>query len=208
MPSGYTADIADGTIKDFPVFAMRCARAFGALIEMRDDPMDTPIPETLKRFDSDSRYHEKLREARDELDRLRTMSPIQIALDCDAAYEKEMKSWDENCAERNQKLARYEAMLNMVYTWMPPSEDHVKMKEFMIEQITQSIDWDCKIHMDWMPKLMSPSEWHAHVIDRAIWDVNYYEEQLEKELQSKNDSNLWLSQLRDSLKDWKHGQTN
>lgn len=48
MPTGYTVGIADGKITTFEQYAMTCARAFGALVMMRDDPFDAPIPEEIK----------------------------------------------------------------------------------------------------------------------------------------------------------------
>ena len=51
MPTGYTAKIADG--QTFEEFILSCARAFGALVEMRDEPADAPIPEEFK----PSAYH-------------------------------------------------------------------------------------------------------------------------------------------------------
>jgi hypothetical protein len=47
MPTGFTADICKGAEVSFEDFAMTCARAFGALYSMRDEPMDAPIPETF-----------------------------------------------------------------------------------------------------------------------------------------------------------------
>jgi hypothetical protein len=48
----------------FPQFAMSCARAFGALIEMRDEGMDAKIPDEIK----PEPYHKKAAaEARKEL---------------------------------------------------------------------------------------------------------------------------------------------
>ena len=37
MPTGYTADIYEGNDVSFRDFALKCARAFGACIEQRDD---------------------------------------------------------------------------------------------------------------------------------------------------------------------------
>lgn len=48
MPTGYTAAVEDGTITEFDDFAWQCARAFGALIMMRDDPMSAPIPQKFE----------------------------------------------------------------------------------------------------------------------------------------------------------------
>ena len=69
MPTGYTAAIADGVT--FEQFALNCARAFGALIDMRDEPSDAPIPE---RFEPSNYHEKKIAEINDELVRLKEMS--------------------------------------------------------------------------------------------------------------------------------------
>ena len=42
MPTGYTAIIEDDPNCTFEQYLMRCARAFGATVTMRDDPLDKP----------------------------------------------------------------------------------------------------------------------------------------------------------------------
>lgn len=53
MPTAYTADIAKGIT--FKQYAMNCARAFGALIDLRDKPANCEIPDVV--YPSD--YHLK-----------------------------------------------------------------------------------------------------------------------------------------------------
>ena len=43
MPTGYTHVVQDGTCVDFNDFTWRCARAFGAMINQRDDDMDAGV---------------------------------------------------------------------------------------------------------------------------------------------------------------------
>ena len=38
MPTGYTLDLYNGKDITFEEFVLKCARAFGALIDMRDEP--------------------------------------------------------------------------------------------------------------------------------------------------------------------------
>ena len=40
MPTGYTAGIADGTITNFEQYALRCIRAFGATMHLRDESLE------------------------------------------------------------------------------------------------------------------------------------------------------------------------
>ena len=64
MPTGYTADVMDGKVTDFKLFAMQCARAFGALVIMRDEPLNAEIPDEF----SPSNYHfQELEQARERL---------------------------------------------------------------------------------------------------------------------------------------------
>ena len=66
MPTGYTAELMEKG-EPFNRFVMRCARAFGALIDLRDAQMDAPIPEKFEPSD----YHVKaLAKALAELERL------------------------------------------------------------------------------------------------------------------------------------------
>lgn len=62
MPTGYTADLTLDT--PFERFAMRCARAMGACVMMRDDPMDAPIPD---KWEPDDYYRKRLEDAKAKL---------------------------------------------------------------------------------------------------------------------------------------------
>jgi hypothetical protein len=138
MPTGYTCDIKDGI--SFEKFALICARAFGACISMREDSLDTPIPEELTPSD----YHEKqIKKAELELEELKAMS-------MEDAQEKAKKEWQSEwdnhrrIIDENAKLRRlYEDMLMNVYCWTPPTTEHNGLKKFMEEQILSSIDFDC-----------------------------------------------------------------
>ena len=56
MPTGYTAGVQDGSIKTFKDYASLCARAFTALIELRDEPFTPRLPDEIK---SNTTYTEK-----------------------------------------------------------------------------------------------------------------------------------------------------
>jgi hypothetical protein len=69
MPTGYTAKLVESG-QTFEEFVLTCARAFGALIELRDEPLDAPIPETLEPH---SYYAEAVVEAKKRLTNLLDM---------------------------------------------------------------------------------------------------------------------------------------
>lgn len=55
--------MADNENFTFPEFAMRCARNFGALIMMRDEPLDAPIPEKFEPSGYYKKEYEKAKAA-------------------------------------------------------------------------------------------------------------------------------------------------
>lgn len=65
MPTAYTSFVADNENFTFPEFAMLCAREFGALASMRDEPLDAPVPE---RFEPDDFYRKQYEAAKAEYD--------------------------------------------------------------------------------------------------------------------------------------------
>lgn len=194
MATGYTHDVADGKIKDFRTFALRCARAFGALIEMRDDPMDAPIPAEFKATD----YHQKaIAEAVEKQKVLVAMTETERR----AAYSREMEeSWtrySETKAEYLKTERRYREMLRKVQAWNPPSPEHKGLKDFMVEQLESSIKWDCGS----VPKPEQPTldQWWADKVARAARDIGYHRKEHAEEVERVKGRNLWVKQLNDSL---------
>ncbi len=73
MPTGYTAILMEKG-QTFQEFIMGCARAFGALIEMRDSPNDAPIPDKFEPSD----YHAKrIIELREKLAKFKLMTDAE-----------------------------------------------------------------------------------------------------------------------------------
>lgn len=194
MPTGYTADIENGM--SFEDFVWRCARAFGALIMMREDPMDAPIPAEFKPDDYHAKESEKARarlydyermsvdEARDESDRKRGEHEKMIA--------------EMNAKSRALKV-KYDAMLARVREWQPPTKDHEGLRDFMIEQIESSIRFDCGDYQpDPMP-VLSGKDWKARQIEKARTDIAYHETKQIEEEKRTHGRNEWVSALRASV---------
>jgi len=199
MPTGYTCDIAKDI--SFNQFVMNCARAFGACIEMRDDPMDKPIPKEFK----PTSYHKKsLETAQKQMEKLLNMTPEQMARAAKREYKQEIKSTDEYIEEKKVLEAKYTAMLDKVVLWEPPSKEHHELKKFMIEQITGSIDFDCKLDY-WIEKRnkiveLSVKEWLAKEKKRIQWDIDYHTKEQKEEEERASGRTMWIKQLRESLK--------
>lgn len=197
MATGYTQGVRDGSVTDFRKFTMQCARAFGALISMRDDPMDAPIPEKIEPMSSS--YHtEALKNAKAELVVLSKMSSAEIHTAATAAYERLIAEWEASEVRRKDEKARYGAMLAQVKAWMPPTKDHQGLKDFMLQQLSESIKFDCQDGWE-RPKHRTPSVWHAEQIARVTNDITYHTEHEKDDVNRANERTEWVQQLRDSL---------
>lgn len=140
MPTGYTQKLYEGEPQSFPEFALGAARAFGALITMRDDAPGVAIPEVFEPDAGEKAYLDAARLKLEELTK-RTNDEWRLAM---LAENEEMEAAAAKAADRVDAMrTRYEAMLAEVEAWMPPSSEHEEMKTFMRDQITSSIDFDC-----------------------------------------------------------------
>lgn len=198
MPSGYTSDLYEGKEQTFAEFVMQCARAFGACIDMRDDPWDKPIPEE---FTSDDSYHTKgLEDAQKGLAEAKAMTLAKAERCAQEDYDKALAAHHETLKRREAIRVRYTAMLDQVNRWVPPSDDHNNLKKFMVEQLTQSIDWDCCGYQSEIPCKLTAREWRDQHIDHCRRDMAYHQEAIEKERQRVEFNNRWIRQLRESLR--------
>lgn len=197
MPTGYTAAIADGIT--FEQYALSCARAFGALVMMRDEDPDTEIPEQFEPSDYNAN---ELVQARETLADVMKMTTDQCNAASKVEYDNAILRRNEAIREGDELRVKYEAMLRQVKAWEPPTPDHDNMKEFMVKQITDSIPWDCdqSYYRDRVPVLLSATEWRTKRIEDLSKSIAIHEKRHAEEVVRTNDRNAWIKALRDSLK--------
>jgi hypothetical protein len=199
MPTGYTSNIKNDI--SFEDFVLGCARAFGACMHQRDE--DNKAKPKLR--DEDSGYHiNKLSEAKKHLAELQAM----VGVNDRTKYGKKAIAEEEasNQEAFNEKVMlrnKYEAMLQKVYNWHSPTPNHEQLKEFMVGQITSSIEFDCDAdyNMKRLTQLSkeNPLDKYNDALRRAISDVEYHELELINERERNADANKWISALYDSL---------
>lgn len=194
MPTGYTAAIADGIT--FREFVLRCARAFGASVTMRDEPTDAPIPE---RFEPSEWYAQRAQAASRRLDELAALRPEDAEARAESDYRERAAEREQRVAQTAALRAKYEAMLAEVNAWEPPTPDHVELKRFMGEQIAESLRFDC--WAEWVaPRRLTGDEWLALETERARHDLENSEKHHAEEVERTEKRNAWLKALRESLK--------
>lgn len=204
MPTGYTAGVQDGTVTDFNRFALQCARAFGACIMQRDDDPDEPP----KKQEVYSYYQEKYEETLKKYEEFKCLSDDEISKTEREKIEKDLEHARQRVEERNIQEARYFKMLTAVKAWNPPTEEHEGLKKFMIEQLRDSIDFDCGgsyyeeeitkySHMlENMPSIEEIKREKCEDFER---DLAYYKEAWDKEVERVNAGNKWIDDLYKSL---------
>ena len=183
MPTGYTSKIEDG--QSFEDFVLGCARAFGACLDQRDDPM----------FDKP-----KLRE---ELGAFHTMNHEQKLANGNELREEAIARAQKYLNDKIVLKSKYESMRDKVRGWNPPTPDHMNLKTFMIEQINSSIDFDCNVKyaLDELEKRtkMTAMEYYDEAVSKLEWSVKYHEEEIAKERKRVEESNNWILELYKSL---------
>lgn len=178
MPSGYTAAIQDGC--SFNEFILGCAKAFGACIDMRDEPQSKPIPDKFTASD----YHLKQgRQAKAELIEIRALTKEVANKRAEAKYLEEIDSINANLTKTRTIQKQYKAMLKKAKAWTPPSSEHQELKSFMIEQIESSMKFDdmTKFYEKQNPIKLSGFTWKEKRIADITKNIEYHNLEYNKE---------------------------
>ena len=197
MPTGYTDKISKGISVD--VFILSCAKAFGACLHQRDDNLDE-----LPKEDKPSNYHSlNITKAENELRRIEKLTHKEIERELQKEYNNEVKRIKKSINSTIELSKKYKDMLSKVYDWKPPTADHEGLKNFMIEQIKSSIDFDCnpaydERHLNGLT-LHTAEYWKNSKIKGALHDLNYHKKGHEIEVARVNRNNKWIADLYKSL---------
>lgn len=194
MPSAYTEQVQKGI--SFEQFAMLCARAMGATISMRDEPFNTPIPE---RFEPSLYHQQKLEEANKRLAWLHQLSPQDADMEAQKENELALAAHAKRVKSAAEIRKRYVDMLDMVDKWKAPTKDHYGLQQFMHDQLTESLKFDCGWDDEPEPKQLSGEEWKQKEIKRALNNVQYHATGQREEFERVEARNEWLKALRESL---------
>jgi hypothetical protein len=196
MPTGYTAAVKEGIT--FEQFVMRCSRAMGALVMMRDDQMDAPIPE---RFEPSDYHAQKLGEAQAMLVWATQVPASEAAREAESEYREAVARHRRNLEESTDLRNKYNALLAQVIQWQPPTPEHQGLKDFMAQQLRETIRFDCNddYYLEHPPVMLSGAAWKEAKIATAGKDVAYHSAEHAKEVERTEGRNNWLQQLRESL---------
>lgn len=145
-------------------------------------------------------YHdEALSKAAAILAELATMTSEECAARSLVEHKNAMAKWHGRENTRAAQRVRYEGMRAKVLAWSPPSPDHVGLRDFMVEQLQKSIEFDCGGTYDIAPGRLTPSEWKALRKADAERDIAYHTKARAEAIERTEGQNRWVAQLRESL---------
>lgn len=196
MPTGYTATLMENG-QTFQDFVMGCARAFGALIDMRDSPNDAPIPD---KFEPSDYYVKRLIESREKLAQLKAMTDTEkdsFGQAEKAAEIQRIEQWLEKDQVENTRL---EVMAAQVQAWNPPTNDHRGIKDFMVQQLrisTRDVTYVSSLLVEAVQK--PAVAYYVGAISEAARNVQYFTAENAKEIERAEKKTEWVKRLRESL---------
>lgn len=197
MPTGYTVKIADGI--SFQEYALDCARNFGALIMMRDDPPGAEIPE----FKPSEFYYKNLTDAYKKVTEIKKLSAKMCEKRAQADFVKRRNSLKKRIKEKNGLEKKYRVMLAEVEKYISPSSEYDNFKDFMKSQIEESIRFDCGDYYERELEQLTPvsgADWKKEQIETYLSAIERAAKSQKEENGRTAARNLWVEQLKHSLR--------
>lgn len=194
MPTGYTADVVTGKLTDFRTFALQCARAFGACIMQRDDPMDEPP----KLREVSEYYRTAVTSARAELAAFTVLGMDELKAQLDREHAEAVASWEARQREAALVVQHLDGMTSDVKAWTPPTPEHQGLKDFMLQQLAETRKYDGTAWGE-APVKRTPLLYAADRIRQLESAVERSEESLRDEEKRCAEQNAWITALYASL---------
>ena len=198
MPTGYTSEIGTKDNLTFKEFTLKCARAFGACIHQRDDASDI-LPQKQK---VDNYHISQLNAAIKKLKTFKKTSKKVLRQKMERDFLKRNKELLISIEKTHALQNKYKLMLKKVNNWIPPSTEHDGLKKFMIEQIAESIKWDCSTSYQEEGLSREKESFEEHYVAELKSledDIKYHEKKYNEDVERTNKANQWIEDLYNSL---------
>jgi hypothetical protein len=151
-----------------------------------------------------SSYHQdQLDEAKRNLKNLLRMNKRRRRQFCEKRKDEILRGRITGIRKQGEEHRRYSAMLAKVATWVPPTPDHAGLKEFMVNQLAESIDFDCgsTYNEDAIEDALNADEFHFwnEAVETAKRHIEYHTKGLSEEVERINGRNQWRLDLIKSV---------
>ena len=200
MPTGYTQQIIDGTVKTPKEFLHLCLRNFGVCISMRDMPFDVSqgdYTEYIKKYYQDAMdYHVKaLENAKREYEKITNLSDDNLYEMYVERFSHNREYYQERTDKTKKQNAQYQSFYDAIKNW-DCSEEFSNIKKFALDQIDISKD-DEDYYADELSKEMltkeefisnGKSKYEEDLLNATESDIKYNQERLDEITKKMNDT--------------------
>jgi hypothetical protein len=197
MQTGLTMGIGDGKDISFKEFALKCARVMTPLIELRDEPLDSEIPNSFKPSDYHTRAIEK---AQKELSKIQKWSLRKSEQEALIAHKKAFKELEDAMKSSSKSCNAFMDMLQKVVNWNAPTPDHEDLKKFMSEQLIVSLRWGM-VSSRLLSVPMTGKKYKAMKVASLRSDITYHKRKYKAELKLAAERTSWVRELKLSLEE-------
>ena len=210
MPTGYTQQIIDGTVKTPKEFLHLCLRNFGICISMKDESLNLQgdYTEYIKKYYQDimGYYTKALENAKKEYERV-------INLSDDDLYEMYIKKFSDNrdyyqkrTDEAKKQNSKFQSFYDAIKNW-DCSEEFDNIKEFALNQIDISKEAE-DYYADELSKEMltkeefiadGKCEYKEDLLKSTESDVKYNQDRLDGITKNMNDALAFYERFKKEI---------
>lgn len=205
MPSNYTSKLYNNEQTNLKDYALNCARSFGVFAEYRDQELpDSPIEIKVDQY-----YYDQVERDKEVSEYLKEATAEELTSYIIKKRVENAENKLNSSKEKNSIRERYLKMLEEVEAWEPPSDKHIEFKNFMNEQLENSIEFDCHefIDLDELKKACGNAATDTVDVENYRSEmIRYHErllrqslEQLDEAERSAKEKTLWLKQFNESF---------
>ena len=210
MPTGYTQQIIDGTVKTPREFLHLCLRNFGICISLRDEPLNPQgdYTESIKKYYQDTigYLNKVLENAKKEYARISNLSD-------DDLYEMYVKKFTDNrnyyqkrADVTKKQNAKYQSFYDAIKNW-DCSEEFSNIKKFALDQIDISKEAEDYYKGELSKEMLTKKEfisdgkykYKENLLKNAEQDVNYNQERLDSITKNMNDALAFYERFKKEI---------
>ena len=203
MASGYTTEILNGNVKTLKDFASVCAKGFGATSHQQTDDLSTPLKEAIV-----GKYHKKaLRKLKVNLKEFNAVTDEQIIADEKKALKTSREHYLGKIVQMKEAKKKCAALLLDAQLWEPPTDNHVVVKEMMVEHLKSTIEFDCDLDpvnqlledIDNKMDSIDPKGIRAKQVEAIEKQIDFHEQSHKVDEDHVKQSNEWVAELMESF---------
>ena len=210
MPTGYTQQIIDGTVKTPKEFLHLCLRNFGVCVSMRDESLKLQgnYTEYIKRYYQDTigYYTKALENAKKEYARISNLSDDDLYEMYVKKFTDDRNYYQKRTDEAKKQNAKYQSFYDAIKNW-DCSEEFSNIKKFALDQIDDSKEPEDFYKDVLTKKILTKKEFIADgkyeykkdLLKSAEQDVNYKQERLDDAIKNMNDALAFYERFKKEI---------